>query len=109
VRVSLRAVPAATASVVERIAPARLGRRFRWLFASAVASNIGDGIALAAGPLLIASQTSDAFLISMGYLVQILPSLLFSVVAGTAADRFDRRTIAIWLNLARASSWASSR
>jgi len=91
-----------TRRVIETIAPARLGRSFRWLFASAIASNVGDGIALAAGPLLIASQTSDAFLVSMGYFAQILPPLLFSVVAGTVADRVDRRRIAIWLNVVRA-------
>ena len=95
-------MPALTARIVETIAPARLGRSFRWLFASAIASNVGDGIALAAGPLLIASQTSDAFLVSMGYFAQILPPLLFSVVAGTVADRLDRRRIAIWLNVVRA-------
>ena len=47
----------------ESIAPARLGRSFRWLFASSLLTNIGDGIALAAGPLLIASQTRDPLLV----------------------------------------------
>lgn len=96
-----RAVPALTA-LIEPIAPARLGRSFRWLLASAIVSNLGDGIALAAGPLLVASQTSDAFLVAMAYLVQVAPALLFSLWAGAAADRLNRRTIAIVLNVARA-------
>jgi MFS family permease len=90
-------------SLIEPISPARLGRGFRWLLASALFSNLGDGIALAAGPLLVASQTSDAFLVAMAYMVQVLPPLLFSVLAGAAADRLDRRAIAIALNVARAA------
>jgi MFS family permease len=90
------------ANLIEPIAPARLGRGFRWLLASAVVMNLGDGIILAAGPLLVASQTNDAFLVAMAYFAQVTPALLFSIWAGAAADRLDRRTIAIVLNLARA-------
>jgi MFS family permease len=89
-------------SLIEPFSPARLGSGFRWLLASALFSNLGDGIALAAGPLLVASQTTDAFLVAMAYMVQVLPPLLFSVLAGAAADRLDRRAIAIALNVARA-------
>jgi hypothetical protein len=44
----------------ERLAPIRFGLGFRWLLASSWVSNLGDGFALAAGPLRIASQTRDA-------------------------------------------------
>jgi MFS family permease len=89
-------------ALIDSIAPARLGRSFRWLLASAIFSNLGDGIALAAGPLLIASQTNDPFLVAMAYFVQVAPPLLFGLWAGAAADRLNRRTIAIVLNVARA-------
>jgi MFS family permease len=89
-------------ALIEPIAPARLGPSFRWLLASAIFSNLGDGIALAAGPLLVASQTGDPFLVAMAYFVQVTPPLLFSLWAGAAADRLNRRTIAIVLNVARA-------
>jgi MFS family permease len=91
-----------TGKLIEPFAPARLGRGFRWLLASALFSNLGDGIALAAGPLLVASQTDDAFLVAMAYFAQVTPPLLFSIWAGAAADRLDRRLIAIILNSARA-------
>lgn len=95
-------MPSPLGSVVETIAPARLGRSFRWLLSSAVISNVGDGIALSAGPLLIASQTRDAFLVSMAVLAQVLPALLFGFIAGAVADRFDRRRIVVGVNLGRA-------
>jgi MFS family permease len=93
---------ALTAFLVEPLAPARLGRSFRWLFASAIVTNVGDGIALAAGPLLVASQTSDPLLVSMAVMAQVLPPLLFGVLAGAMADRLDRRRIVIVVNLVRA-------
>ena len=89
--------------MIERLAPAKLGGSFRWLFASSLVTNVGDGIALAAGPLLIASQTSDAFLVSMAVMAQVLPPLLFGFVAGAVADRMDRRRVVIVVNLARAA------
>jgi MFS family permease len=88
---------------VEAVAPARLGDGFRWLLASSWVSNLGDGIALAAGPLLIASQTHDPFLVAMAVLLQQLPWLLFGLLAGAIADRLDRRAIVVAVDLARAA------
>ena len=84
------------------IVPSRLGTRFRWLLSSTVVNNVGDGIALAAGPLLVASLTRDAFLVSMALLSQWLPALLFGVIGGVAADRFERRRMVIVVDLCRA-------
>ncbi len=88
---------------VETIAPSRFGGSFRWLLASSVVTNVGDGIALAAGPLLVAAQTRDPLLVSMALLSQQLPNLLFGIPAGAIADRFDRRRIIAGVNLARAA------
>jgi MFS family permease len=88
----------------ETIVPARLGRSFRWLLAATLVNNIGDGIVLAAGPLLVASQTSDPFLVSMAVLSGYLPTLLFGVLGGAFADRFDRRRMVIVVDLCRAAA-----
>jgi MFS family permease len=90
------------ARAVENVVPARLGRSFRWLLASSIVTNVGDGIALAAGPLLVASQTRDPLIVSMAFLSQMLPTLLFGVYAGAIADRFDRRLIVANVNVVRA-------
>lgn len=86
----------------ETVAPTRLGRSFRWLLSATVVNNIGDGIAISAGPLLVASQTRDPFLVSMALLSQYLPVLLFGVIGGTIADRVDRRRMVVAVDLARA-------
>jgi MFS family permease len=100
---TLPAVPPPLQVAVEAVAPARLGSRFRWLLSATVINNAGDGVALAAGPLLVASQTRDPFLVSMAVLSHWLPGLLFGIVGGVAADRFDRRRMVILVNLGRAA------
>ncbi len=88
--------------VVDTIAPPRLGRSFRWLFAATLVNNVGDGVVLAAGPLLVASLTRDPFLVSLALFMDYLPVLLFALVGGVAADRFDRRRMVIVADVARA-------
>jgi MFS family permease len=88
--------------IIEVIVPARLGRSFRWLLSSTVLNNAGDGVALAAGPLLVASETRDPFLVSMALLSEYLPVLLFGVLGGAAADRFNRQRMVVMVNLGRA-------
>ena len=87
--------------LLERAVPQRLGRPYRWLLGAAWTSNIGDGIALAAGPLLVASQTSSALLVALAALLQRLPWLLFGLWAGALADRLDRRLVVMVANALR--------
>jgi MFS family permease len=100
----LRRVRSIVARASEAIVPSRLGRSFRWLLASSIVNNLGDGIALAAGPLLVASETSDPFLVSLAVLSEYLPVLIFGVLGGAAADRFDRRRMVIVVNVVRATA-----
>ncbi|WP_433202826.1 MFS transporter [Dactylosporangium sp. CS-047395] len=79
--------------LVEVAVPERLGRGYRWLLASSWTSNLGDGIALAAGPLLVASLTDNAFLVSLAALLRWAPPLVFGLYAGVLSDRLDRRRI----------------
>jgi Bacterial protein of unknown function (DUF894). len=87
---------------METIAPTRLGRSFRWLLAATIINNAGDGVVISAGPLLVASQTHDPFLVSMALLSEYLPVLLFGVLGGAAADRFNRRRMVVVVNVGRA-------
>jgi predicted MFS family arabinose efflux permease len=89
-------------TVVERVLPTRLGTGFRWLLASSWLTNLGDGIAAAAGPLLIATLTRDPLMISLSALVSWAPPLLFSLYAGVLSDRYDRRRIVLIANAVRA-------
>ncbi len=87
--------------LAETLVPRRLGPRFRWLLASSWTTNVGDGVAMAAGPLLVASQTDDARLVALAGLLRGLPWLLVGLYAGAMADRLDRRTVVVSANLVR--------
>ena len=89
------------AALINTVAPARLGRDFRWLLSAVAVKNAGDGFMLAAGPLLVASQTRDPLLVSMAALCQYLPKLLLGSIAGVLVDRLDRRRIVMAMDLAR--------
>lgn len=90
-------------TVVDLVAPPRLGKDFRWLLSSSWTSNLGDGIAVAAGPLLMAGLTHDALLVALVALLRGLPWLLFGLVAGAVADRVERRVLIATVDLARAA------
>ncbi|WP_336632277.1 MULTISPECIES: MFS transporter [unclassified Microbacterium] len=89
-------------SLGDLVAPRRLGRDFRWLLSSSWTSNLGDGIALSAAPLLIASLTSSPILVAAGAMMQFLPWLLFGLFAGSVADHHDRRRLVMIANGSRA-------
>lgn len=87
--------------LVETILPGRMGAPFRWLIGSSWLSNLGDGLAYAAGPLLVASETQDPLLVALAALLQRLPWLLLGLYAGVLADRLDRRRMVVVANALR--------
>jgi len=88
--------------LLDIVAPPRLGHQFRVLMSSSWTSNLADGIAIAAGPLLVASKTHEAFLVALAALLQWAPPLVFGLWAGALTDRLDRRLIIVTVGLARA-------
>src|SRR5262245_24224844 len=83
----------------------RLGRAFppafRHLWLAAAVSNLGDGALLAAGPLLLATITTNPTAIAAATFAQMLPWPLFALTSGALADRLPRRTVVAGVNTAR--------
>ena len=71
------------------------------LFSASTISNLGDGIVVAAGPLLALSLTDDARLIAAVTFATMLPWLILSLPAGVYLDRHDRRKIMFQANVVR--------
>ncbi|GAA0929879.1 MFS transporter [Nonomuraea longicatena] len=80
---------------------ARLGADFTRLWAASAVSNLGDGITLAAGPLLVASLTGEPLLVAGAAFAQQLPWLLVAPLSGVYVDRLDRRRLIIVVNVLR--------
>lgn len=91
----------AVGRLLDAVAPPRLGAGFRLLLGSSWLNALGGGMAVAAGPLLVASQTSDPRLISLAALLDWLPGSLFGLYAGVLADRHDRRLLMLLGNVLR--------
>lgn len=76
---------------------------FWTLFASSSTSNLADGIAQAALPLMAATLTRDPVLVSMLGALAFVPWLLFALPAGTLVDRINRRRAMALANGLRAA------
>lgn len=70
-----------------------MGRNWYLLWSGSAISALGDGIFLAALPLLATTITQDPRLIAGVSFSGALPWLLVSLLAGVAADRYDGRRL----------------
>ncbi len=71
----------------------RLGPRFTRLWTAATVSNVGDGLLVAALPLLAVRSTSSPLLIAGLAACRGIPWLVFGLTAGAIVDRVDRRRL----------------
>ncbi|MBE1586050.1 MFS family permease [Nonomuraea angiospora] len=69
-------------------------------------SNLGDGIRMAALPLLAAAITSDPVAVAGVAIAGQSPWLLFGLFAGAIIDRFDQRRLAAAVDVVRVSMLA---
>ncbi|MEV6300468.1 MFS transporter [Actinoplanes sp. NPDC051861] len=85
----------------------RIGAGFNRLWAASAVSNLGDGVTMVAGPLLLVSLTDNPALIAGGVFAGQAPWLLFALISGAWADRLDRRRLIVAVNLVRALALAA--
>ena len=84
----------------------RLPVRYWLQFAASSISNVGDGLAFAATPLLALSLTNDTRLIGAVSFAGSLPWLILTLPAGVVIDRINRRRTMIAVNWLRAIFYA---
>jgi MFS family permease len=68
-------------------------RAFSLFYAGQVFSYLGYGLRLIALPLLVYHLTGSAAALGVTYALELLPFALFGPIAGSLADRLDRRTL----------------
>ncbi|WP_277681009.1 MFS transporter [Saccharomonospora azurea] len=78
-----------------------LGRHFRRFWTAAVLVNVGDGIRLAAFPLLAASLTDSAAWVSVVTAASTVPWLVAGLAAGSLADRRGARGLMVTADAVR--------
>ncbi len=82
-------------------AGARLGPEYHKLWAATAISTLGDGMYLAALPLLAAQLTRDPLAVSVVTFASWLPWLLVGLLSGALVDRWDRRRVLWTVDLGR--------
>lgn len=84
-----------------RTGPPKLGANFTKLFTASAVSSIGDGMYLAALPLLVVQFSDDPMALGLVVAAAELPWLVFSLHAGALVDRWDRKRVMVWTDAAR--------
>ena len=82
---------------------APLGRSYVQLWLASTGAYLGNGVMLAAAPLLAASLTQDARLVAGLTVSLTLPYVLFGLPGGVLVDWLDRRRLMYLVNLVRAA------
>ncbi len=86
---------------MDRTGRRRLPGSYWRLWTASGISNLGDGVLLAALPLLAARSTDSALSVSLISTFFTIPWLLFALPAGALIDRIDRRRILVSADLFR--------
>jgi MFS family permease len=75
---------------------------FRWLWLAQLGSVIGDQLARVALAVLVFDRTGSAGLSAATYALTFLPDVAAGPMLSWLADRFPRRAVMIWCDIARA-------
>src|SRR5829696_3509096 len=101
--------PPAPPRGLRRLAAALHHRDFRVLWFGACFSSIGTWMQSLAENWLVLSLTASAFYLGLDAFLQQLPIMLFTLIGGVVADRYDRRLTLMasqWVQLSTAAALA---
>ena len=76
---------------------------FRKLWLAGLISDTGDWLLLVSLPILVYRYTGSTLGTSIAFLVELVPPVLLAPLAGSIADRFDRRRTLMWVSAAQAA------
>jgi len=79
-------------------------RDFRRLWLAGLVSDTGDWMLLVALPILVYQLTGSSLGTSMAFLIELVPAVLITPLAGRLADRSDRRTLLVAVSLCQAAA-----
>ncbi|CAN5284132.1 dTMP kinase [soil metagenome] len=82
-------------------------KNFRYWFASSFTSSVGDWMGFVALTALMTQlfeeSSSQLFAVGSLLMIRLLPSAFFGPIAGVIADRYDRRKVLVFTDMARAA------
>jgi MFS family permease len=69
---------------------------FRWIWAGALVSNVGNWMEAVAQGWLVQQQTASPFMVELLAASEFVPHALLLLAAGALADRYDRRKLLVF-------------
>jgi MFS family permease len=69
---------------------------FRWIWAGALVSNVGNWMEAVAQGWLVQQQTASPFMVELLAASEFVPHALLLLAAGALADRYDRRRLLVF-------------
>ena len=87
--------------IVGRLAAFRY-RDFRLFWLSLFVSNIGTWMQMTATNWLLYQLTNSPLQLGLNGVFRAAPSILLGLISGTFADRYDRKRLLLWTQLALA-------
>lgn len=96
--------PDAPHSLASRVAGALTHRDFRIVWLAALGSTIGTWMQKFAQSWLVLDLTNSNFYLGLDDFLSQLPILLFMLIGGVIADRYDRRKLLTWSQYVQAFS-----
>ena len=79
-------------------------RDFRNLWLAGLISDTGDWMLLVALPVLVYQLTGSSLGTSLAFLIELIPAVLLTPLAGHLADRSDHRTLLVAVSLGQAAA-----
>lgn len=80
-------------------------RRWRWLVGSTVVSLFGDFLYWVALAVFLTSGSNPAVWLSASFIARLVPYVVLGPIGGAIADRVDRRTLLVSIDLSRGVLW----
>jgi MFS family permease len=77
--------------------------RFMALFLSQILTQVGGNMVLYGLTIHVSNLTDSTTAVSLLLLTFLVPAVVFGAIAGVFVDRYDRRQILVWTNVARGS------
>ncbi len=81
--------------------PAFEERDFVWFWFGALISNVGTWMQLITVPYVILKLTGSGAWVGLTAFAGLFPAVVASPIAGSLADRFERRTLLLWSQVAQ--------
>ena len=91
------------------VTPLRTSRNFRLLFIGQFVSVLGSNLTIVAVAYQVYQRTGSSLWVGLVSFIQLPALIVGSLWGGALGDRFDRRTLLVWVDVYKRQPWSRSK